>query len=141
MPGVETTGPSIGRNQTTRPRRRPRTRSMTAATTPALAATEPPSVTDEPPGSGDVRALGDRLARLLRPVRILDAVRCGDAVEEAFFAAGGRQLPPVTRDTYLRKPLPFDLAPTRQALVDLGKQGARKLGKDHPAARLLQRRC
>src|SRR5437868_11558197 len=55
-----------------------------------------------------VRNLSDRLVEAQRPIRILDAIKWDDDVERAFFAAGCRELPPVTRDFYLSRPLPFD---------------------------------
>jgi uncharacterized protein (TIGR02421 family) len=115
---------------------------MTAATSIVFHTTELPPAAEEPPGSRHAaRALGDRLTMLLRPLRILDAVRWGKEVEEAFFSAGCRELPPVTRDSYLRRPLGFDPGRARRALADLARQITRKLGRDDPAARLLHRRC
>ena len=55
-----------------------------------------------------IRGLSDRLVEVQRPLRILDAVKWGDEVERSFFAAGARELPPVTRDSYASRPLPFD---------------------------------
>ena len=46
-----------------------------------------------------IRSLSDRLVEAQRPLRILDAVKWGDNVERDFFAADGRELPPVTRDS------------------------------------------
>ena len=42
-----------------------------------------------------VRSLSDRLVQALRPIRILDAVRWDDSIEDAFFAGGARSLPRV----------------------------------------------
>src|SRR6516164_9351980 len=55
-----------------------------------------------------VRTLSDRLVEAQRPIRILDAIKWDDDIERAFFAAGCRKLPPVDRDYYLARPLPFD---------------------------------
>src|SRR5207253_3592565 len=62
------------------------------------------------PHEQTIRCLSDRLAAAQRPLRILPAVRWPASVEVAFFAAGGRELPPVTADTYYAAPLPFDPA-------------------------------
>jgi uncharacterized protein (TIGR02421 family) len=116
---------------------------MTAATPHAALAVELTPASEEPPGPwhGIARGLADRLARLLRPLRVLEAVRWGKDVEEAFFAAGCRELPRVDRDRYLCRPLSFDAAHTLQALADLARHITRSLGKNHAAARLLLRRC
>src|SRR5437764_1449393 len=82
------------------------------------------------------RSLGNRLAAVLRPVRVLEAVRWPEEVGTAFLAAGGNGLPPVSGDTY-RRPLPFDPADTRAELSRLGTDTRHHLGTDHPAARLL----
>src|SRR5262245_65034014 len=55
-----------------------------------------------------VRALSDRLVEAQRPIRILDAIKWDDGVERAFFEKGCRELPSVTRDYYLSRPLPFN---------------------------------
>jgi uncharacterized protein (TIGR02421 family) len=74
-------------------------------------------------------------------LRVLEALRWGKEVEEAFFAAGCRELPPVERDYYLRRPLPFDPERTRHGLAALEHDVERRLGQDHPAGRLLLSRC
>jgi len=88
-----------------------------------------------------VRALSDRLVAAQRPLRVLDAVRWGDDVEHAFFAAGARRLPPVGRDYYADRPLPFDPDGKRRELLDLESDVRRRLGAGHAAGRLLLRRC
>src|SRR5207248_5228782 len=55
-----------------------------------------------------VRELSDRLVEAQRPIRILDAIKWDDDIERAFFDKGCRELPPVTRDYYLSRPLPFE---------------------------------
>ncbi len=88
-----------------------------------------------------IRALSDRLVEAQRPLRILDAVKWGDEVERAFFAAGARELPPVTRESYAARPLPFDPESKRRELHDLERDVRRTLGLDHAAGRMLARMC
>jgi uncharacterized protein (TIGR02421 family) len=98
-----------------------------------------PPALPPPPLTGPAaaaRRLGDRLAALLRPLRVLDAVRWPDDAERAFHARGGAELPPITPDTY-RRPFPFDPAATATGLRDLARDTRCQLGTDHPAARLL----
>ncbi|HVS34901.1 MAG TPA: flavohemoglobin expression-modulating QEGLA motif protein [Gemmataceae bacterium] len=88
-----------------------------------------------------IRGLSDRLVEAQRPLRILDAVKWGDEVERAFFAAGAREPPPVTRETYAVRPLPFNPESKRRELLDLERDVRRTIGVDHAAGRLLTRMC
>jgi uncharacterized protein (TIGR02421 family) len=93
------------------------------------------------PYEARVRALSDRLVEAQRPIRILDAIKWDDGVERAFFAADARELPPVTRDYYQRRALPFDSAAKRAELLALERDVRRQLGAYNPAGRLLARTC
>jgi uncharacterized protein (TIGR02421 family) len=88
-----------------------------------------------------IRGLSDRLVEAQRPIRILDAIKWDDDVERAFFAADARELPPVTRDYYLRRPLPFDPDAKRAELHALERDIRRQLGAYNPAGRLMSRTC
>ena len=88
-----------------------------------------------------IRGLSDRLVAAQRPLRILDAVKSGDEVERAFFAADRREPPPVTRSTYACRPLPFDPNSKRQELLDLERDVRARLGVDHAAGRMMTRMC
>src|SRR5579872_3130071 len=88
-----------------------------------------------------VRRLSDRLVAAQRPLRILDAIRWDDDIERAFFAAGCRRQPPVTRAYYSRRPLPFNPITKRQELLDLERDIRRQLGDDHAAGRIMLRMC
>lgn len=88
-----------------------------------------------------IRGLSDRLTAAQRPLHILDALRWGDEVERAFFAAGAREPPPMTRDSYTARPLSFNPESKRRELLDLERDVRRTLGVDHPAGLLLARFC
>jgi uncharacterized protein (TIGR02421 family) len=88
-----------------------------------------------------VRSLSDRLVEAQRPIRILDAIKWDDDVERAFFAAGCRELPPVTRDYYAARPLPFDPEDKRQEFHDLERDIRRLLGKYNAAGQIMTRMC
>ena len=77
-----------------------------------------------------VRALSDRLVEAQQPIRILDAIKWDDDIERAFFEAGCRELPPVTRDYYLKRPLPFDPEKARTFLP----ANARRIDRWHSAS-------
>src|SRR5262249_35509087 len=88
-----------------------------------------------------IRALSDRLVAAQQPLRILDAIKWDDEVERDFFAAGARKLPAVSRDSYSRRPLPFEAAAKKQELTDLEHDVRSTLGTRHPAGGMLVRMC
>jgi uncharacterized protein (TIGR02421 family) len=93
------------------------------------------------PYEAQVRGLSDRLVEAQRPIRILDAIKWDDDVERAFFAADAKEQPLVTRDFYLRRPLPFDPAAKRAELLALERDVRRQLGAYNPAGRIMTRTC
>jgi uncharacterized protein (TIGR02421 family) len=88
-----------------------------------------------------IRGLSDRLVEAQRPLRVLDAVKWGDEVERAFFAADGLEPPAVTRDTYASRSLPFNPDHKCEELSALEREVRRTLGVAHPAGRMLARMC
>src|SRR5271166_6286792 len=88
-----------------------------------------------------VRSLSDRLVEAQRPIRVLDAIKWDDNIERAFFAANAIEQPPVTRDYYRRRPLPFDPDSKRQELRALERDVRRQLGMYNAAGALLARSC
>src|SRR5437660_959421 len=83
------------------------------------------------------QSLGNRLAAVLRPVRVLEAVRWPQEVETAFLAAGGKGLPAISADTYRTRPLLFNPAETRAELNRIERDTRDQIGSDRPCARLL----
>jgi uncharacterized protein (TIGR02421 family) len=88
-----------------------------------------------------VRALSDRLVEAQRPLRILDAIKWDDDVERAFFAAGSHELPPVTRDYYAARPLPFDPGRKLEEFQALERDVRRRLGRYNAAGQIMARTC
>jgi uncharacterized protein (TIGR02421 family) len=88
-----------------------------------------------------VRQLSDRLVEAQRAVRVLDAVQWDGQIEQVFFANGGRELPPVTAETYAARPLRFNPAQKAQDFRSIERDCVRRLGRDDPASVLLRRRC
>src|SRR5215470_7612719 len=88
-----------------------------------------------------VRGLSDRLVEAQRPIRILDAIKWDDDVERAFFAAGCRELPPVTHDYYLARPLPFDSDATLHELQAVERDIRRQLGEFNAPGQIMTRMC
>lgn len=88
-----------------------------------------------------VRGLSDRLVEAQRPIRILDAIKWDDDVERAFFAAGARELPPVTRDYYASRPLPFDPEAKLHELHTIERDIRRQLGELNAPGQMMSRMC
>jgi uncharacterized protein (TIGR02421 family) len=88
-----------------------------------------------------IRSLSDRLVEAQRPIRILDAIKWDDAIERAFFAGGCRDLPPVTRDFYSSRPLPFDPDQKRLEFLAIERDIRQRLGKYNAAGQIMTRMC
>lgn len=88
-----------------------------------------------------VRDLSDRLVAAQRGIRVLDAVKWDDAVRAAFFARGGRELPPVDAAYYARRPLGFEPHAARDELQALAQAIAADLGRMNPVGQLMERMC
>jgi uncharacterized protein (TIGR02421 family) len=90
---------------------------------------------------GLVRALSDRIVEAQRPIRILDAIKWGDEIEQAFFAKGARELPPVTHDYYLSRPLPFDPEAKLHEFHAIERDIRRQLGEFNAPGQIMSRMC
>jgi uncharacterized protein (TIGR02421 family) len=88
-----------------------------------------------------VRSLSDRLVEAQRPIRILDAIQWDDDIERAFFEKGCRELPPVTRDYYLSRPLPFDPDAKLNELHTIERDIRRQLGEFNAPGQIMTRMC
>src|SRR5437660_12614559 len=88
-----------------------------------------------------VRTLSDRLVEAQRPIRILDAIKWDDDIERAFFEKDGRELPPVTRDYYQTRPLPFDPEQKLHEFHTVERDVRRQLGEFNAPGQILSRMC
>src|SRR5882762_3823271 len=93
------------------------------------------------PYESQVRGLSDRVVEAQRPIRILDAIKWDDDVERAFFEKGCRELPPVTRDYYRSRPLPFDPEPKLSELHVIERDIRRQLGEFNAPGQIMARMC
>jgi len=88
-----------------------------------------------------LRELSDRLVQVQSPIRILDAIKWDDTIEQAFFAAGCKALPPVDRGYYDARPLGFDAREKRSEFHDLEREIVRRLGQFNPVSQIMRRMC
>jgi uncharacterized protein (TIGR02421 family) len=88
-----------------------------------------------------VRGLSDRLVEAQRPIRILDAIKWDESIEHAFFDKACRELPPVTRDYYLSRPLPFDPEQKQHELHTIERDIRRQLGEFNAPGQIMSRMC
>jgi len=88
-----------------------------------------------------VRKLSDRLVEAQRPIRVLDAIKWDDEVERTFFAQGCRELPAVTPEYYLKRPLPFDPEEKLHELHGIERDIRRQLGEFNAPGQIMSRMC
>jgi len=87
-----------------------------------------------------IKTLSDRLIRAQGPIRLLDAIKWDDTVQQHFFKHGCKNQPPVDQDYYRTIPLGFDPKQQHALFTELLKDVEKQLGK-HPAGILLDRMC
>ncbi len=88
-----------------------------------------------------VRELSDRIVEAQRPIRILDACKWGDDVEARFFEQGCKELPQVTRDSYLARPLGYDMNEKHQEFYVIERDIRRELGMINTCGSLMLKAC
>lgn len=93
------------------------------------------------PREEQVRALSERLVEAQRPIRILDAVKWGDEIEQRFFERGARDLPAVREDHYRRRSLPFNPQSKLEEFREIESEVQRRLGSTETPGRILLRMC
>jgi hypothetical protein len=88
-----------------------------------------------------IRELSDRIVEAQRSIRILDAVKWDDSVEQAFLAGGANALPPVDEAYYAARPLPFRPDDKRREFADLEREIQRQIGEFNPIGGMMRRMC
>src|SRR5262249_53012460 len=68
-------------------------------------------------------------------------IKWDDDVERAFFDRGCRELPPVTRDYYLSRPLPFEPEQKSQEFQGIERDIRRQLGEFNGPGQIMTRMC
>ena len=90
---------------------------------------------------GTVRQLSDRLVRAQQEIRVLDAIKWDDSIEQQFFANKCKELPAVNHQYYVDRPLPFDAEKKQAELEELELDIQRQLGEYNPIAVIMRRMC
>ncbi|MFY9256392.1 MAG: flavohemoglobin expression-modulating QEGLA motif protein [Fuerstiella sp.] len=88
-----------------------------------------------------VRQLSDRLVRAQQEIRVLDAIKWDETIEQQFFAQKCRELPAVNQQYYVDRPLPFDVEKKLTELEELELDIQRQLGEYNPIAVIMRRMC
>jgi uncharacterized protein (TIGR02421 family) len=88
-----------------------------------------------------LRALSDRLVETQRPIRILDAIKWDESVQQAFFASDCRELPTVDSAYYAARPLGFDPQEKRGEFHQLERDIVRQLGQFNSVSQMMRRIC
>ena len=89
----------------------------------------------------DVLELSKRIILAQAPIRVLDAIKWDDEVQQKFFAAEGRCQPEVDVDYYRRHPLKFDVAELHDTFRDIDRSLTSTLGTNDPAGSIMRRMC
>lgn len=85
-----------------------------------------------------LKQLSTRLVSLQKPIRILDAIKWPQGIEQRFRAQQGRELPALEADFYQRQKLAFDPDNVSQLLKELKSDVRRQLGRDDALGKILQ---
>jgi uncharacterized protein (TIGR02421 family) len=89
-----------------------------------------------------IRDLSDRIVKAQAPIRVLDAIKWGPEIHDAFFKANCKELPPVARDYYFtNNPLNFELSEKQEEFYELERDIRRLLGQFSPVGNIMQRMC
>lgn len=89
-----------------------------------------------------IRELSDRIVAAQKPIRILDALKWNDKVEEYFFKHHCKKLPPINQEYYLQNnPLSFDPRKKIEEFHEIDRSIRRKLGQYSGVGSIMQRMC
>jgi uncharacterized protein (TIGR02421 family) len=85
-----------------------------------------------------LKQLSTRLVSLQKPIRILDAIKWPQGIEQSFRAQQGRELPALEADFYQRQQLAFDPNNVSRLFKELKSDVRRQLGRDDALGKILQ---
>lgn len=88
-----------------------------------------------------IRELSERIVRAQKPIRILDAIKWGDDVKDAFFAKKCRAMPKVNKDYYKNNKLKFKPHELKDEFQEIDRDVQKKLGQFGGIGAIMQDRC
>lgn len=89
-----------------------------------------------------VHELSERIVAAQRPIRILDALKWDQSIEDHFIKSKYKSLPPIDSEYYLKKnPLSFDPEQKKEEFHDIDRSIRRKLGQYSGVGSIMQRMC
>lgn len=88
-----------------------------------------------------IKQLSDRIVLAQEPIRILDAIKWDEEIQQDFFANKARQQPKVDAQYYKRNPLEYDASALRKTFRLIEADARSELGETDPAGRILRRMC
>lgn len=88
-----------------------------------------------------IRELSDRIVEAQRPIRILDAIKWDQHVEDSFLQAQGKELPQIDAAYYEKRKLSFDPAAKREQFHAIERDVVRLLGQFSPVGSIMRRMC
>lgn len=89
----------------------------------------------------DILKLSKRIIAAQASIRILDAIKWDDEVQQNFFAADCRRQPEVDADYYWGNPLKYDVAALHDTFRDIDRSLTSTLGTTDPASSIMRRMC
>jgi uncharacterized protein (TIGR02421 family) len=101
---------------------------------------EPPSCSNTTL-AGSIRHFSQRLISTQRPIRLLSSLIWDEQVERDFLANHCRELPVITRASYLNRTLAFDPDSKQLEFQDLSRDVAHSLGRHCGVGAILVRMC
>lgn len=88
-----------------------------------------------------VRELSQRIVEAQRKIRILDSIKWDESIKKEFFKYKGRRLPPVDKEYYEKKPLPFSVQDKQEEFRIILRDAQNQLGQYSTLTRLIRRQC
>lgn len=89
----------------------------------------------------EVKTLSDRIVKAQQPIRILDAIKWDDSIKQEFFKNNCKELPIVSADYYINRPLGFDPLEKKHEFYQIERDLVRKLGQLNPLSVIMRRIC
>ncbi|BBB15476.1 uncharacterized protein RVIR1_10030 [Candidatus Rickettsiella viridis] len=88
-----------------------------------------------------LRLLSDRIVKAQQPIRILDSIKWGGEIQQAFFAKKCKELPPVDSDYYQKNKFSFDFDEKREEFQMLERDISRQVGQFSSVGSIMLRMC